>query len=146
MLACKREHTKVVKVLLSYGAEICVRDNRNRTAMDTAVRRMHVGLIPLLNTQCQVRMMQERINTERREVFTEIRVAYDNHTLQLNPDVVEAIKTLENLNLQRNRNPVSVVPTANLYASDQYVPSPECSPEQRYPDTRLWSWPLTLMK
>lgn len=51
MLACKRGHERVVSVLVSMGAEVCMKDCRNRAAKDTAERRHHVNLLPFLDTQ-----------------------------------------------------------------------------------------------
>ncbi len=53
MLACKRDHEEVVNVLVSMGADIYMRDNRNRTAADTALRRNNTHLLKYLNTQKQ---------------------------------------------------------------------------------------------
>jgi hypothetical protein len=51
MLSCKRGHEKVVNALVSMGAEICMKDCRNRTAKDTAERRHHMNLLQYLDTQ-----------------------------------------------------------------------------------------------
>ena len=135
MLACKRGHAKVVETLVAYGAEIYVRDNRNRTAMDTAMRRMHVNLIPILNTQYQVKMMQQRETVERRMVINRLRQGYNDRALELNPDVKVALDKLSS-------TPVLSAPSDG----GAYVPSADCSDKARFPDTKGWTWPVTMMK
>lgn len=135
MLACKRGHAKVVETLVAHGAEIYVRDNRNRTAMDTAMRRMHVNLIPILNTQFQVKMMQQRENVARRKVIDRLRQGYNDRTLELNSEVKVA---LENLS--------SMPPRPAAGDGESYVSSAECSDKSRFPDTKGWTWPVTMMK
>lgn len=73
MLACKRGHEKVVEALVSMGAEIYMRDNRNRTAADTAIRRNHHNVLAYLNNQEQVRRYQTHVRAERREMITRFR-------------------------------------------------------------------------
>ncbi len=54
MLACKRKHIEVVKALLVAGADIHLRDRRNRTARETAEKRGYTCIVSLLNNRSQV--------------------------------------------------------------------------------------------
>lgn len=144
MLACKRGHTKVVETLVSHGAEIFVRDNRGRTAMDTAVRRMHVNLIPMLSTPYQVNAMQLREDMARREIIDRLRQAYNDRTLQFNPEVAEAMETLKGH--KSLAPPQAIGNFCSAIDLSKYVSSPECSKEHRFSDTKGWTWPVTMMK
>eukprot|EP01031_Cornospumella_fuschlensis_P028574 gene28574-34495_t len=75
MLACKRGHEKCAQVLVSYGAEVYMRDRRQRTARDTAMKRNHANLLMVLDTQWQIRQMQERSQVERRALLETLRQA-----------------------------------------------------------------------
>ena len=44
MLAAKRGHTNAVEALLTAGADIFLKDDRDKTAAETAHRRGHVDL------------------------------------------------------------------------------------------------------
>lgn len=83
MLACKRGHEKCVEVLVTMGAEIFIRDRRFRTARDTAMKRNHTGLLVWLDTQVQVRKIQELKHKQRSQVLAELRKASIQQKLRL---------------------------------------------------------------
>lgn len=58
MLACKRGHEEVVRVLLTAGAELHQKDSRGRTARDTASKRSHEMILAMLHPSKQMRLMQ----------------------------------------------------------------------------------------
>ena len=58
MLACKRGHEEVVRVLLTAGAELHQKDSRGRTARDTASKRSHETILAMLHPSKQMRLMQ----------------------------------------------------------------------------------------
>lgn len=58
MLACKRGHEEVVRVLLTAGAELHQKDSRGRTARDTASKRSHEKILAMLHPSKQMRLMQ----------------------------------------------------------------------------------------
>lgn len=60
MLACKRGHEEVVRVLLTAGAELHQKDSRGRTARDTASKRHHESILAMLHPAKQMRLMQVR--------------------------------------------------------------------------------------
>lgn len=60
MLACKRGHEEVVRVLLTAGAELHQKDSRGRTAKDTASKRSHETILAMLHPSKQMRLMQVR--------------------------------------------------------------------------------------
>ncbi len=55
MLACKRKHIDVVEALLVAGADMHIRDRRNRTARETAEKKEYSSIVELLNNQSQVK-------------------------------------------------------------------------------------------
>lgn len=71
MLACKRGHEEVVRVLLTAGAELHQKDSRGRTARDTASKRHHETILAMLHPAKQMRLMQVRLETSphQRENF-----------------------------------------------------------------------------
>jgi hypothetical protein len=83
MLACKRGHEKCVEVLVSMGAEIYIRDTRGRTARDTATRRSFGNLLAYLDTQVQVRRIQEYRRGQRTEHLLSLRGAQQRGCLRL---------------------------------------------------------------
>ncbi len=83
MLACKRGHEKCAEVLVSMGAEIFMRDRRFRTARDTATRRNHLALLCWLDTQVQVKQIQQFRQKIRENQIKQLRIAYNQGTLQL---------------------------------------------------------------
>src|SRR5262249_42357366 len=85
MLACKRGHEKCAEVLVSMGAEIYMRDRRNRTARETALKRDHTNLLCWLDTQVQIRRIQELKHKQRSSLLHELRKAYLNDRLRLSP-------------------------------------------------------------
>ena len=60
MLACKRGHEEVVRVLLTAGAELHQKDSRGRTARDTAYKRSRETILAMLHPSKQIRLMQVR--------------------------------------------------------------------------------------
>jgi hypothetical protein len=83
MLACKRGHEKCAELLVSMGAENYMRDKRSRTAKDTATRRNHIGLLSWLDTQVQVRKVQESRHQYRSALIINIRKAFLRRKLSL---------------------------------------------------------------
>jgi ankyrin repeat protein len=51
MMACKRGQARVVETLVACGSEICIRDNKNRTATHIAVARKNSSCLTYLSTQ-----------------------------------------------------------------------------------------------
>lgn len=95
MLACKRGHEKCAEVLVTMGAEIFMKDRRNRTAKDTATRRNHLGLLCWLDTQVQVRRVQESRHYQRVQLLIQLRNACHRGTLRVEKNLV-CIKTIYN--------------------------------------------------
>jgi ankyrin repeat protein len=83
MLACKRGHERCVEVLVTMGAEIFLRDRHFCSAKDTAMKRNHLHLLPLLDTQFQVRRIQEIKHRQRSLLIVDLRRAYLQGRLQL---------------------------------------------------------------
>ncbi len=83
MLACKRGHTACVEILVAMGAEIYMRDCRNRIARDTAMRRNHFHLLPILDTQYQVKKVQKHRREYRDELLFNFKTMFDRHNLLL---------------------------------------------------------------
>ena len=73
MLACKRGHKDCVHVLVTMGSEVCMRDCRSRTARDTALRRNHSELLEFLDTQVQIRKIQELRRVLRQQLLLDLR-------------------------------------------------------------------------
>jgi len=93
MLACKRGHERCAEVLVSMGAEIYMRDRRFRTARDTATRRNHYGLLRWLDTQVQVRRVQEARGQQRAAYLEELRQAFLKDAACL-PSALEGVSAL----------------------------------------------------
>mmetsp|Transcript_19516 Transcript_19516/g.21165 ORF Transcript_19516/g.21165 Transcript_19516/m.21165 type:complete len:662 (+) Transcript_19516:299-2284(+) len=114
MLACKRGHERCAEVLVSMGAEIFMRDRRYRTARDTATRRNHINLLCWLDTQVQVRKIQEFRHKIRSQLIHELRNAYNRGVLQLIPSeqfadyLVRGMKVEQNPQLFRSHDPYDV--------------------------------------
>jgi ankyrin repeat protein len=85
MLACKRGHESSVEALVSMGAEIYMRDCRARTARDTAMRRNHLNLLCWLDTQMQVKNVQEYKRKMRATMLQDMRKAFEKGRLRLDP-------------------------------------------------------------
>lgn len=83
MLACKRGHMSCVEILVAMGAEIYIRDCRNRIARDTAMRRSHFHLLPILDTQYQVKKVQQHRREYRDELLLSLKLMFDRHRLKL---------------------------------------------------------------
>ena len=64
MLACKRKHLNVAKILVASGAELYLKDSKNRTVLETATRR-GTAAASLLTDSAQVTFMQEASRKER---------------------------------------------------------------------------------
>jgi hypothetical protein len=70
MLACKREHLEVVKILITAGCELMIKDCRGRTARDWAKQRRRQTnktreLLLLLDPQTQFTLMREKSRVQR---------------------------------------------------------------------------------
>ena len=108
MLACKRGHGEVVKVLVQMGAEIFVRDSKGRTAYETARKRQHENLLPYLNTQVQIRLIQEMRLKTRGEFLREIRVAFEKDSLRMSESVCRALSVLKPQSTLLEQTPTAV--------------------------------------
>lgn len=84
MLACKRGHMRSVEVLVAMGAEIHMRDKRSRSAKDIAQKRHHEKLFVWLDTQVQVRKVQEGRHHHRSRLIKDLRSAFLSERLHLN--------------------------------------------------------------
>ena len=93
MLACKRGHEKCAEVLVAMGAEIFMRDRRLRTARDTATRRNHLALLRWLDTQVQVRQVQEARYRVRKKLLESLRIISEEGKLKLS-DVISCLQSL----------------------------------------------------
>ena len=93
MLACKRGHEKCAEVLVAMGAEIFMRDRRLRTARDTATRRNHLALLRWLDTQVQVRQVQEARYRVRKKLLESLRIISDERKLKLS-DIISCLQSL----------------------------------------------------
>lgn len=95
MLACKRGHKDTVRVLVSYGAEIYIRDIRNRTAFDTATKRGHKDLLPFLTTQYQTYQFQLRAGAERSILLQDLRTAHQHKKLKVSELLTSSLTGLK---------------------------------------------------
>jgi hypothetical protein len=95
MLACKRGHERVVDVLVSCGAEIYMRDCRARSARDTALRRHHGVLLSYLDTQVQVKCLQETARQERAVLLKTMRQAAIQNQLHYSPETKKIISVIQ---------------------------------------------------
>lgn len=94
MLACKRGHERVVEVLVACGAEIYMRDCRARSARDTALRRNHATLLTYLNTQIQVRCLQETAREERAALLRCMRADAIQSKLHFTPETARILRVM----------------------------------------------------
>uniref|UniRef100_A0A7S1B2K4 Uncharacterized protein n=1 Tax=Corethron hystrix TaxID=216773 RepID=A0A7S1B2K4_9STRA len=87
ILACKRGKVEVVRALLAAGCELTLRDGRERTAHDTAVRNGMGDVAALLHPQVQEYLMQVEERKERSYVFCKMwnLMQMDRATLTLWP-------------------------------------------------------------
>mmetsp|Transcript_25235 Transcript_25235/g.42570 ORF Transcript_25235/g.42570 Transcript_25235/m.42570 type:complete len:814 (+) Transcript_25235:105-2546(+) len=95
MLACKRGHERVVEVLVACGAEIYMRDCRARSARDTALRRHHGALLAYLDTQVQVKCLQDTAREERAELLRTMRRASIRNQLQYSPETKQVLAIIQ---------------------------------------------------
>lgn len=95
MLACKRGHERVVEVLVACGAEIYMRDCRARSARDTALRRHHGVLLAYLDTQVQVKCLQDTAREERAELLKTMRLASIRNQLQYSPETKQILAIIQ---------------------------------------------------
>ena len=115
--------------------------------MDTAVRRLHVNLIALLDSQYQVRMMEKRDNKERRLLIDKLRKGYNDRTLVLNPIVAKSIESLQEMVAVRSSDSTAATVSNSLLGEPGfYASSIECNKNCRFPDTKGWTWPVTMLK
>ena len=144
MLACKRGHEKVVEVLVSMGAELYVRDSRNRCARDTAEKRQHFPLLHWLDTQVQVRRIQEYRCKQRNFQLHGLRKLYAQGKLRLSDTTIRAITSLTDLECARATDPSvspSLFKTVVVRPDVNYV-----SLLNRMRTYRDWQWPLLLLR
>lgn len=116
MLSCKRGHEKVVHVLVSMGAEICMKDCRNRTARDTAERRHHQNLSQYLDTQYQVKCIQEHVRLERAGLLNSMRDAALHGRLQLSRDTAILDSLITSLKQIRKDNGGNMYRIEDIFA------------------------------
>lgn len=69
LLACKRGNRDVCRVLVSAGCELWVQDSRGRTAREVAQRRDMKDLVPLIDSNVQLDLMQRRQRVHRNYVL-----------------------------------------------------------------------------
>lgn len=144
MLACKRGHEKVVEVLVSMGAELYVRDSRNRCARDTAEKRQHFTLLHWLDTQVQVRRIQEYRCRQRNCFLHELRKSYVSGKVRLSDSTMKAMVSLTDLDCARVTDPSvspSLFKTSAARTDVNYLNL--LSRQRRY---QSWQWPLILMR
>ena len=98
MLACKRGHESVVEVLVSCGAEIYMRDCRARSARDTAVRRQHGALLAYLDTQVQVKCLQDTVRAERADLLKAMREASNLNRLEYSRETGRIFRLMQEIN------------------------------------------------
>lgn len=98
MLACKRGHERVVEVLVACGAEIYMRDCRARSARDTAVRRQHGALLAYLDTQVQVKCLQETVREERAALLRDMRRASILNRLEYCKETQRVLRIMQEVN------------------------------------------------
>jgi hypothetical protein len=134
MLACKRGHKDVVESLVANGAEIFIRDNRHRTALETVVRRNHVDLIPLLDTAVQIRLMQFRQHAKRQIIIADLRKAYNKQSLRISDSVVSSMEAMASWETN--------LPASNVV----YSSVPDCDAGKRIQGVKPWQWPATVIK
>ena len=65
LLACKRGHVDVVRALITAGCELWVQDSRGRCAREIAQRREMKDLVPLLDANVQLDLMQRQQRKQR---------------------------------------------------------------------------------
>lgn len=137
MLACKRGHDKVAEVLVSMGAEIFMRDCRGRTARDTATRRQHLSLLCWLDTQMQVRRIQDQHRTQRSALLTRMRIAQQKGTLRLAPDDERVAMLVDNVRKKLSlEDQKPFLPSTSLFPvpfqqdspCGSFLPGPEMAP------------------
>ena len=112
-----------MEVLVSMGAEIFMRDCRGRTARDTATRRQHITLLRYLDTQVQVRKVEERQRQLRTEVLLELRVAHQKGLLVLN-----ATETMVETLIASVRADMSVIAQRGCLSTAVPAPGPAAQP------------------
>ena len=122
MLACKRGHDKVVEVLVSMGAEIFMRDCRGRTARDTATRRQHLNLLPWLDTQVQVRRLQEKYRMIRTILLNNMQLKHQSGKLRLIEEEQRTAVLVDTVRLSQ-RDPFATKPflsCTSLFPTSQH--------------------------
>ena len=65
LLACKRGHVDVVKTLITAGCELWIKDSRGRCAREVAQRREIKALLPLLDANVQLDLIQRQQRKQR---------------------------------------------------------------------------------
>jgi hypothetical protein len=144
MLACKRGHEKVVEVLVSMGAELYVRDSRNRCARDTAEKRQHFALLHWLDTQVQVRRIQEYRCKQRNFFLHGLRKSYASGKVRLSDSTTKAMVALTDLQCARATD--SSVSPSLFKTSAVKMDVSYLNLLSRQPNYQGWQWPLILMR
>ena len=154
-------------MLVYLGAEIYMRDCRGRTARETATRRQHLSLLRWLDTQVQIRRIQEQQRRHRMMLLQRLREAQLDGKLRLAPDeqrVDALVRTMRrNMGLKcgscssssASRVPAGAcdyAPAAEKIASllrplksgvKDETPAPLRPRQPGYAD---WQWPLLLAR
>ena len=65
LLACKRGHVDVVKTLITAGCDLWIKDSRGRCAREVAQRREIKPLLPLLDANVQLDLIQRQQRKQR---------------------------------------------------------------------------------
>jgi hypothetical protein len=148
MLACKRGHEKVVEVLVSMGAELYIRDSRHRCARDTAEKRQHFPLLYWLDTQVQVRRVQEYRNKQRNFLLQELRKLHQARRLRIYDSVVRSITVLTDICCAKDVDPAATSSmlfrsASNSSSKNVLNVSVLLARTKRFEE---WQWPLLMMR
>jgi len=83
MLASKRGNKDCIEELIRMGAEMHTLDDRGRSARDHATKKTHVALLPLLDTQMQLKKMRSSIRAMRNNMFRAVLFSHSKFDLRL---------------------------------------------------------------
>lgn len=131
MLACKRGNEKVVEVLVSMGAELYIRDSKQRCARDTAEKRRHLSLLRWLDTQVQIKKIQEYRSKQRLHQLQQLRMVYYLGKLRVNANILRAMTALTEM---ENSDEIAQATTARAYTMGGVL------------GYRDWEWPFLMLK
>jgi len=83
MLASKRGNKDCIEELIRMGAEMHILDDRGRSARDHATKKTHMALLPVLDTQTQVKKMRSSIRAMRNNMLMAILFSHSKFDLRL---------------------------------------------------------------